>query len=58
MLIGTKELQNRLNIGRDTAYSLMHSEGFPSIRLSGRYYVAEKELEAWLSRYRYKSFKF
>ena len=57
MLLTVKELRKRLNIGRDTAYALMHSAGFPSIKLGGRYYVAEDELQMWLSRYAYKSYE-
>lgn len=56
MLLTVKELQATLNIGRDTAYALMHSQGFPSMKLGGRYYVAREELEKWVQRYAYKSY--
>lgn len=56
MLLTVKDLQELLKIGRDTAYSLMHAKGFPSIKLGGRYYVTREELDKWLSKYAYKEF--
>ncbi|MBR3306941.1 MAG: helix-turn-helix domain-containing protein [Lachnospiraceae bacterium] len=43
-----KMLAERLSIGRDKAYSLMRSAGFPSIKLGDRYIVTEDALERWL----------
>lgn len=45
-----KGLQVALGIGRDTAYSLMHSKGFPSIRIGGHYVVGKDALMMWLKR--------
>lgn len=56
MLLTVKELQILLNIGRDKAYALMHSDGFPSMKLGGRYYVEQEELKNWLHRYAYKQY--
>lgn len=56
MLLTTKDLQKALNISRDKAYALMHAAAFPSIRIGGRYYVLEAELDKWLERYKYKAF--
>ncbi len=57
MLLGTKDLQAKLKISRDRAYALMRSPAFPSMKLGGRHYVAENELNDWLKRYAYKSFE-
>lgn len=57
MLLTVKDLINLLNVGRDTAYALMHSKGFPSMKIGGRYYVARDELQKWLDKYAYKSFE-
>lgn len=57
MLLSTKDLQMKLKIGRDKAYALMHASAFPSMKLEGRYYVVEKEVDDWLKRYAYKSFE-
>lgn len=53
-LLQVKELQEQLGIGRDTAYALMHASCFPSIKLRGRYYVAQDKLDCWLERQAYK----
>lgn len=52
-MLGVKDLQKRLNIGRDTAYSLMRSKAFPSMKLGGRYRVSEALLEKWEETYCY-----
>lgn len=57
MLLSTSDLQKKLRIGRDKAYALMRSSAFPSIKLGGRYYVVEKEVDDWLKHYAYKSFE-
>lgn len=57
MLLGTKDLQKELNVGRDRAYGLMHAKGFPSIKIGGRYYVALEELQKWIQQYTYREFK-
>ena len=57
MLLQTKDLQSRLGVGRDKAYALMHAKKFPSIKMGGRYYIEEEELEKWLKRYTYGEFE-
>lgn len=56
MLLTVKELQSLLRIGRDTAYALMHSRAFPSIKIGGRYYVARDALDRWLTQNEYRTF--
>lgn len=48
----------QLGISRDTAYQLMHSKAFPSVKIGGRYYVTEDAWESWLKQYQYKQFSF
>ncbi|MCR5248982.1 MAG: DNA-binding protein [Lachnospiraceae bacterium] len=43
-----KMLARRLSIGRDKAYALMRSAGFPSIQLGDRFIVTEEALDKWL----------
>ena len=50
MLLSVKELQKRLNVSRDLAYSLMHAKGFPSIKIGCRYFVTEEALVKWLTK--------
>ena len=55
-VMSAKDLASRLHIGRDKAYALIKSKGFPSIKLGGRYIVTSKALNEWLDQYEYKSF--
>ena len=50
MLLKVKDLQDQLGLGRDTAYALMRSKGFPSIQIGNRYYISEEALTRWLER--------
>ena len=56
MLLTVKDLQSLLNISRDLAYGLMHADGFPSMKIGGRYFVSRDALERWLQRYEGKEF--
>ncbi|MBR1851615.1 MAG: helix-turn-helix domain-containing protein [Lachnospiraceae bacterium] len=56
-LLTTKELQKRLGVGRDRAYQLMHSKGFPSIKIGARYYVTKDALTRWLKMYAYREYQ-
>jgi len=53
-LLQVRDLQEILNIGRDTAYALMHNKSFPSTQIGGRYYVSASALEEWLNKIAYK----
>lgn len=55
-LLTTKELGEVLKVGRDTAYALMKSKGFPSITIGKRYFVTERALAEWVRRYEYKEY--
>lgn len=55
-MLTVKDLQVMFKIGRDKAYALMRSKGFPSIKIGGRYYVTQKALDEWLEKYAYKSY--
>lgn len=56
-LLTVKDIQLILKIGRDRAYALFHSSGFPSLKIGKRYYVSEKALEKWLEKYEGREFK-
>ena len=51
-LMSVKELQQYLHIGKDKAYELVKSEGFPSFRLRGRYYILKQEFARWVEKIR------
>ncbi len=55
-ILTAKELGSVLKIGRDKAYALIRSKGFPSICIGKRYIVTEKALNEWLQQYEHKHF--
>ncbi len=56
LVLDVKGLQSALGIGRETAYSLMRSQAFPSVRLGRRYIVEKAALQRWLKKYEGKDF--
>lgn len=56
-LLNVQETQSVLRTGRDKTYALMHSKGFPSIKIGGRYFVDSEALEEWLRKNRYREYK-
>ena len=50
MLLYVKDLMEILDIGKDRAYALMHSNSFPSMQIGRTYCVTMSNLEAWLEK--------
>ena len=44
-----RDLMSIMGIGQGTAYELIHSKCFPSIKINNRYYVRQSALEKWLA---------
>ena len=55
-ILNVRDLQKYLKIGRDKAYSLMKTKGFPSIKIGGQYscFVAAIDAEKCIFRARVK----
>ena len=50
-LLTPKDIQVIFSVGRNQAYSLMHSAGFPTITINNRLYVEQEKLKKWLDTY-------
>ena len=50
-LLTVKDVQYILNVGRTTAYQLMRSSGFPTLRINNRLLVSQEALEKWIQTY-------
>ena len=48
ILYTPKDLQRILGIGKNLAYKLIQTRGFPSININGHYYVPKTKLIKWL----------
>lgn len=55
-ILKVSDIQLQLGIGRDRAYALMRSAGFPSTRIGRTYFVTADNFEKWLNDYKYKTF--
>lgn len=55
-ILTVKDLGHILKIGRDKAYALIRSNGFPSTCIGNRYFVTERALKEWLHQYEHKTY--
>ena len=51
-----KDIMRILKIGRNRAYELMQSSGFPSTKLGHTYFVTPDKFQKWLDRYEGKEY--
>jgi len=50
ILMDATELEHYLGITKNSAYALLHSEEFPTVRVGGRFYAIRAEVDAWIVR--------
>ena len=50
-LLTPRDIQCIFDIGKNQAYALMHSAGFPSITIGNRIYVEQEHLRKWIDTY-------
>ncbi len=50
-LLSPKDVQENLNIGKNTTYKLFQLKGFPKIKIGKRYYIFENDLESYLKQH-------
>lgn len=47
-ILNVSELAKYLGIGKNSAYTLVHTKGFPKIRVGRKILIPIKPLEKWL----------
>ena len=57
-MLTVKGLMKELGVGRDTAYALMRSKGFPSLKIGKRYYVSKEALTRWIKQMEHRKIIF
>lgn len=57
-ILRVNDLMQRMGIGRDRAYAIMKSKGFPAMKIGVTYFVTETNFYRWLDDYAGKEFKF
>lgn len=55
-LLRVKDIEEIFGCGRNKAYELMKSLGFPAIRIGKNLYVSKEELEKWIEDYSGKEY--
>ena len=57
-LLTAKDLQHIFGCGKNRAYKLMHTAGFPALQIAGRFYVKQSALDRWTDQYAGRTFCF
>lgn len=55
-MLDIKDIQTVFKCSKNTAYSLMHSDGFPSIKVGRKLLVSNSSLNKWIRQNEGKSF--
>ena len=50
-LLTAKDIARIFSTGKNRAYELMNSSGFPTLKVGNRLYVARKALDRWIDLY-------
>lgn len=50
------DLQEIFKCSKNRAYQLIHSIGFPAMKLGGRYYIDKRQLDKWIDFHAGRSF--
>lgn len=48
-ILTVKELAEYLRVGHNVAYRLVHSKGFPTLKLGRKILIPVEELKKWIS---------
>ena len=49
-ILNSKEIQQKLKIGRNTLYQLLKDPDFPSYKLGKKYYASEEAIDKWINK--------
>lgn len=55
-ILKVEDIRKKMGIGRDRAYALMRSKGFPAMQMGKTYYITESNFYKWLDDYAGKEF--
>ena len=47
-ILNSKEIQQKLRVGRNTLYRLLNSSDFPCFRIGKKIYASEEEIDNWI----------
>jgi predicted DNA-binding transcriptional regulator AlpA len=55
-LLTYKDIQYIFGVGKNRAYELLNSSGFPTLKIGNRMYVSKKALDEWIATYTFKTY--
>ena len=58
VLYTVDDIQRIFKIGRNKAYELLSSDGFPSLKLNKKIYVSKDRLEDWIAKHSGKTYNY
>lgn len=47
-ILTSREIQEKLRIGRNTLYELLKDPGFPAYKIGKKYYASEEAIDNWI----------
>ncbi len=56
-MLDIKDLQNILKIGKNSAYNLMQTPGFPSMQVGRKWMISEEAFKEWLKNNEYNKIR-
>lgn len=56
MILKTDDIKEIMGIGRDKAYALIKSKGFPALKIGNTYFVTVENFQKWLNDYTGKEY--
>ncbi len=55
-ILKTEDIRKMMGIGRDKAYALIRSKGFPAMKIGNTYFVTTENFRKWLDDYAGKEY--
>ena len=49
-ILNSKEIQEKLRVGKSTLYQLLRSADFPAYKIGTRYYATEEAIDEWVNK--------
>ena len=47
-ILNSKEIMQKLRIGKSTLYQLLKDPDFPTYKIGRKYYASEEEIDKWI----------
>lgn len=55
-MLSVNDIRKIFGCGKNRAYAIMNTNGFPKIQIGCRYYIPQKAFEKWVENYTFKEY--